>query len=246
MKTIGIIPARYASTRFPGKPLAVIYGKSMIQRVYERAESATKLNRIVVATDDERIFTEVNSFGGNVVMTGPDHISGTDRCYEALSLQIAEFDAVVNIQGDEPFIHPDQINQVVTLLENGNAEISTLAFKILSEEELFNPNTVKVIFTSSGKAIYFSRHPIPFLRNFAQSEWLNNHVFHKHLGIYGYLADSLKKITLLSPSQLEKAESLEQLRWLENGINIAVGTTDIESFGIDTPDDLKKVLKLFA
>jgi 3-deoxy-manno-octulosonate cytidylyltransferase (CMP-KDO synthetase) len=246
MKTIGIIPARYASTRFPGKPLAVIYGKSMIQRVYERAESATKLNRIVVATDDERIFTEVNSFGGNVVMTRPDHISGTDRCYQALSLQIDEFDAVVNIQGDEPFIHPNQINQVITLLENGNAEISTLAFKILSEEELYNPNTVKVIFTSSGKAIYFSRHPIPFLRNFAQSEWLNNHDFHKHLGIYGYLADSLKKITLLSPSQLEKAESLEQLRWLENGINIAVGTTDIESFGIDTPDDLKKVLKLFA
>lgn len=246
MKTIGIIPARFASTRFPGKPLASIHGKSMIQRVYEKAESASKLDCVVVATDDDRIITEVKSFGGNVVMTRHDHMSGTDRCYEALSMQITDFDIVVNIQGDEPFIHPDQINQVITLLENGNAEISTLAFKILNEEELFNPNTVKVIFSDSGKAIYFSRHPIPFLRNFAQSQWFSHHNYYKHLGIYGYLSNTLKKITQISPSPLEKAESLEQLRWLETGINIAVGTTVIESFGIDTPEDLEKVLKLFA
>jgi 3-deoxy-manno-octulosonate cytidylyltransferase (CMP-KDO synthetase) len=246
MKTIGIIPARFASTRFPGKPLASIHGKSMVQRVYEKAESASKLDRVVVATDDDRIVTEVKSFGGNVVMTRPDHMSGTDRCYEALSAQITDFDIVVNIQGDEPFIHPDQINQVVTLLENGNAEISTLAFKILTEVELFNPNTVKVIFADSGRAIYFSRHPIPFLRNFAQSQWFSHHKYYKHLGIYGYLTNTLKRITQIHPSPLEKAESLEQLRWLENGINIAVGITAIESFGIDTPDDLEKVLKLFA
>jgi 3-deoxy-manno-octulosonate cytidylyltransferase (CMP-KDO synthetase) len=245
MKTIGIIPARFASTRFPGKPLAIIHGKSMIQRVYEKAESASKLDRIVVATDDERIVAEVKSFGGNVVMTRTDHVSGTDRCYEALQQQTSDFDAVVNIQGDEPFIQPEQINQVVSLLETGNTQISTLAFKILSEEELFNQNSVKVIFAPSGKAIYFSRHPIPFLRNIVQSEWFNNHSYYKHLGIYGYLYGALKTITQLPPSPLEKAESLEQLRWLENGISITVGITETESYGIDTPADLEKVLKLF-
>ncbi len=246
MKTLGIIPARFASTRFPGKPLALINGKSMIHRVYDQVLKASKLSDLVVATDDERIMHEVLSFHGNVVMTRVDHVSGTDRCFEALLKQHNDFDAVVNIQGDEPFINPEQINQVVSLLENGLAEISTLVYKITKEEELFNPNTVKAVFGESGRAVYFSRHPIPFLRGFESSQWLNNHVFYKHLGIYGYLSNCLEKITKLDPSPLEKAESLEQLRWLENGIHIAVGITEVESFGIDTPADLEKVMKLFT
>ncbi|NOU46752.1 MAG: 3-deoxy-manno-octulosonate cytidylyltransferase [Bacteroidales bacterium] len=246
MKTLGIIPARFASTRYPGKPLAMINGKSMIRRVYEQATKASLLHEVVVATDDTRIQDEVKSFGGHVVLTRTDHVSGTDRCYEALKLQNTDFDAVVNIQGDEPFIQPEQIDQVVSLLENKNAGISTLAFRIQTEEELFNPNTVKVVFTSSGKALYFSRHAIPYLRNIEPAQWLSTHRFYKHLGIYGYLTSSLKAINLLVPSTLEKAESLEQLRWLENGIEIAVGITTTESVGIDTPADLEKVLKLFT
>jgi len=246
MKTIGIIPARFASTRYPGKPLAVIQGKSMIQRVYEQAVQAEKLCKVVVATDDVRIAHEVEAFGGNVCLTRADHISGTDRCFEALGLQAIQYDAVVNIQGDEPCIHPEQINQIVSLLENGNDEISTLVFKIQKEDELFNPNTVKVIFDLTGRAIYFSRHPIPYLRTIAANQWINNHSFYKHLGIYGYRSACLEKITQLSPSNLEKAESLEQLRWIENGITITVGITQYESFGIDTPADLEKVMKLFT
>lgn len=245
MRIIGIIPARYASTRFPGKPLALINGKSMISRVYEQALAASELHEVVVATDDERIAEEVKSFGGKYVMTRTDHISGTDRCFEALCHQQTAFDAVINIQGDEPFIQPGQINQVARLLQDGTTEVSTLAYQISKTEELFSPNHVKVVFGTNGRALYFSRHPIPFVRNSEPDQWLTQQAYYKHLGIYGYLSSSLEKITLMKPSVLEMAESLEQLRWLENGLQISVGITQTESVGIDTPADLEKVLKLF-
>ncbi len=245
MRIIGIIPARYASTRFPGKPLALINGKSMIRRVYEQAKAASELQDVLVATDDERIAAEIKSFGGKFVITRNDHISGTDRCFEALCHQGSHFDAVINIQGDEPFIQPEQINQVARLLQDGVTEVSTLAYQITKNEELFSPNHVKVVFGANGRALYFSRHPIPYVRNCEPDLWLTQQAYYKHLGIYGYLSQSLEKITLMKPSVLEKAESLEQLRWLENGLQITVGITQTESVGIDTPDDLEKVLKLF-
>lgn len=245
MRIIGIIPARYASSRFPGKPLALINGKSMIRRVYEQAMRASELDDVVVATDDERIAAEIESFGGKFVMTRSDHVSGTDRCYEALCQQKTEFDAIINIQGDEPFIQPDQINLVARILHDGRSEISTLAYQITKNDELFSPNHVKVVFDTNGRALYFSRHPIPYVRNSEPELWLTQQAYYKHLGIYGYLSRSLEKITSLKPSLLEKAESLEQLRWLENGLQIKVGITQTESIGIDTPADLEKVLKLF-
>ena len=239
MKVVGIIPARYASTRFPGKPLAVIKGKTMIRRVCEQAWKS-KLDAVVVATDDVRIADEVMSFGGQYVMTDPNHRSGTDRCREALDLLDGQYDAVVNIQGDEPFIDPEQINLLVDLISREDTQLASLAKRIEDEEELFSPNAVKVVMDKDGKALYFSRHPIPFMRNVEKNDWLANGVFYKHIGIYAYKAEALRQVARLQPSELEKSESLEQLRWLENGLSIRMAVVAAENIAIDTPSDLAK------
>lgn len=262
MKVLGIIPARYSSTRFPGKPLIDIKGKSMIQRVYEQAKKAESLAHVVVATDDERIFEHVKSFGGEVMMTSPEHQSGTDRCAEVATMinlgvmtQASEhaksfafdakrerpFDAVVNIQGDEPFIDPKQINKVVEILRGGIFTIATLSKVLDNQEDILNPNIVKVVFAADGRALYFSRSPIPNLRNTPQNEWSKKGEIFKHIGLYGYKLQTLQEIATLAPSRLEQLESLEQLRWLENGYAIGVGQTDLETIGIDTPEDLLKI-----
>ena len=239
MKVIGIIPARYASTRFPGKPLALIKGKTMIRRVYDQALKS-KLDAVVVATDDVRIADEVMGFGGRYVLTDPNHRSGTDRCREALDLLDEQFDAVVNIQGDEPFIDPNQINMMVDLIGRDDTLLASLAKPIHDEDELFSPNSVKVVMDKEGRALYFSRHPIPFMRNEEKTEWMDRGVFFKHIGIYAYKADTLRLIAEMPMSALEKSESLEQLRWLENGLDIRMGITATENVSIDTPSDLQK------
>ncbi len=243
-KTIGIIPARYASTRFPRKALADIAGKPMIQRVYEQVQKAS-LERVFVATDHEEIERIVQNFGGNVLMTSPETTTGTARCQEAIQQINENFDFVINIQGDEPFIHPQQIELVQKTLENGTAPIATLAISIQDMAELMNPNVVKVVLDKMQKALYFSRHPIPFMRDKPKKEWLQHQKYFKHLGIYGFQTAILAEITKLSSSKLEKAESLEQLSWLENGYTIAVTETTHESHGIDTPEDLQQVLRLY-
>lgn len=242
MKILGIIPARFASTRFPGKPLADIGGKSMIRRVYEQVSAASHVNQVIVATDDDRIFSHVQDFGGKVCMTRADHASGTDRCYEALTLQTELFDYVVNIQGDEPFIQPAQVDELCRILD-GAVEIATLVKIIDSEDELFNPNVVKAVVTREGKALYFSRATIPFQRKPEKDQWLEKGKFYKHIGMYAYRCDILEKISRLKISDLEQAESLEQLRWLENGYSIHVSETNHESFGIDAPEDVAIALK---
>ena len=239
MKVVGIIPARYASTRFPGKPLALIKGKPMIQRVYEQALKA-KLDAVVVATDDVRIADAVMDFGGQYVMTDPNHRSGTDRCREALDLLETQFDAVINIQGDEPFIDPRQIEMIRDLISRDDAMLASLAKRIEDEDELFSPNTVKVVMDHKGNALYFSRNPIPFLRNVDRNEWLEKGVFYKHIGIYAYKADTLRQVAAMRPTTLEQAESLEQLRWLENGLQIRMGITKEEIVSIDEPNDIVK------
>ena len=241
MNSIGIIPARYASTRFPGKPLVNIGGKTMIRRVYEQVQQS-RLKEVLVATDDDRILAEVQSFGGKAVMTGSQHQSGTDRCFEAYCTYDVPTDCIINIQGDEPFIQPEQINQVLDCFENPLTQIATLIKTVATTEELFNPNTPKVVIDNQEQAIYFSRHPIPYFRGADQENWLGQQRYYKHIGIYGYRADILEQITRLSPSQLEIAESLEQLRWLENGFKIKTALTTYDNFGIDTPADLEKAL----
>jgi 3-deoxy-manno-octulosonate cytidylyltransferase (CMP-KDO synthetase) len=242
----GIIPARYASTRFPGKPLVQIHGKSMIERVYLQA--AKVLNDVVVATDDTRIEAEVLRFGGNVIMTSSEHQSGTDRCAEALdkfeSANHKKYDVVINIQGDEPFIQPEQLSLLKGCFENSQTHIATLAKPIETLEDLLNPNHVKVVVSPAKRALYFSRSPIPYLRNVKQEQWITSHKFLKHIGIYAYRADVLRQITKLAQSPLEKLESLEQLRWLENGYAITAEVTAYESLSVDTPEDLDKILKL--
>jgi len=242
MNILGIIPARYASTRFPAKPLADLGGKSMIRRVYEQAEKSTSLTKVIVATDHEEIFNHVSGFGGAVCMTSPQHASGTDRCYEVLMKEHGSFDYVINIQGDEPFIAPGQIDLLASMLD-GTAELATLIKKIDSVEQLFNPNLVKVVVNKNNEALYFSRSPIPYFRNLAQVEWVTKHTYYKHIGLYAYKNTALEKITRLEVSALEKAESLEQLRWLENGLSIRVKETQLETIGIDTPEDLKIALQ---
>lgn len=242
MTIAGIIPARYASTRFPGKPLADVSGKSMIRRVYEQVSQAG-LDKVVVATDDERIFTHVREFGGEVVLTSPDHQSGTDRCYEAYCQLNTPFDFIINIQGDEPFIQPLQIQTLASCFTNPQTQIATLIKKITVLEELFNPNTPKVVIDHENQALYFSRHPIPYCRHGEPTEWLQRQNYYKHIGIYGYRADVLAEITRLAPSPLEKAESLEQLRWLEHRYRISTALTELETFGIDTPEDLNKAIQ---
>ena len=239
MKVVGIIPARYASTRFPGKPLAIIKGKTMIRRVCEQAWKS-KLDAVVVATDDVRIADEVMSFGGQYVLTDPNHCSGTDRCCEALDLLENQYDAVVNIQGDEPFIDPEQINLLVDLVSREDTQLASLAKRIEDEEDLFSPNAVKVVMDKDGKALYFSRNPIPFMRNLERVEWLKKGVFYQHIGIYAYKAETLRQVAQMQPSSLEMSESLEQLRWLEYGLSIHMAVTATENVSIDTPEDLAK------
>jgi 3-deoxy-manno-octulosonate cytidylyltransferase (CMP-KDO synthetase) len=244
MKIIGIIPARFASTRFPGKPLIEIEGRSMLQRVYEQAKKSKLLNDVIVATDDNRIEAHVKKFGGKVVMTSSKHKSGTDRCAEAIKRSGNKFDVAINIQGDEPFIKPQQIDLVCACFRSKNVEIATLIKKINGPEELLNANIPKVIINKNKQAIYFSRTAIPFYRNSGDAdEWLKKHIYYKHIGIYGYKTAVLKEITQLKQSSLELAESLEQLRWIENGYKIFTAVTTHESLAIDTPKDLKKIKK---
>ncbi|MFD1186938.1 3-deoxy-manno-octulosonate cytidylyltransferase [Pontibacter rugosus] len=242
MKVIGIIPARYASTRFPGKPLTDINGKSMIQRVYEQAKKSG-LAEVLVATDDARILEHVKAFGGKAVMTDSNHQSGTDRCFEAYQLNDEPYEYIINIQGDEPFIHPEQIELVATCFNSTHTQLATLIKKIETPEELFNVNSPKVVVGTTGEALYFSRQPIPYCRNIPSDIWHKQHTYYKHIGIYGYRADILEQITQLPPSALETAESLEQLRWLENGFRITTAITDHETIGIDTPEDLQRAIE---
>ena len=241
MKFIAIIPARYASTRFPGKPLAVLGGKPVIQRVYEQV--AGVLDDAVVATDDERIRDAVRAFGGRVEMTSPDHRSGTDRCREAYDRLGVEYDVVVNVQGDEPFIQSSQLEAVKRCFDDPATDIATLV-KPFTEVDglaaLENPNSPKVVLDAQSRAIYFSRSVIPYLRGVERAEWLARHTFYKHIGLYAFRTDVLRAVTALPQSALEKAESLEQLRWLENGYKIGVGISEVETIGIDTPEDLEK------
>lgn len=245
MKFIAIIPARYASTRFPGKPLADMGGKPMIQRVYEQVKRA--VHDVWVATDDSRIFETVQSFGGKAVMTSTEHRSGTDRIQEAYSKIGEDFDVVINVQGDEPFIRPEQIESLKECFDSKDVELATLVKPFKKEDGfdvLFNPNSPKVVINKKNEAIYFSRSIVPYIRDSHHTEWLNKHIFYKHIGMYAYRVDVLKEITQLPQSSLEKAESLEQLRWIENGYHIRVGYTDLETIGIDTPEDMERAIKL--
>ncbi len=243
MKTIGIIPARYASTRFPGKPLVDINGKTMIRRVYEQCVKTPELDEVLVATDDQRIHDHVLSFGGRSVMTREEHPSGTDRCAEALQLAGAGFDIAVNIQGDEPFIDPAQISAVIQpFIQQPDTQIATLVRSITAPEDIGNPNMVKVVFDQLNQALYFSRSPIPYDRNRKPGEWPANGQYYHHIGLYAFRQSVLLALTKLPPGRLEKIESLEQLRWLEAGWKIHVSLTDLESRGIDTPEDLERVI----
>ena len=242
MIVVGIIPARYASTRFPGKPLVDIDGKSMIQRVYEQAKKTKSLSEVIIATDDIRIEKHVKSFGGKVIMTKESHTSGTDRCFETIQKYSGTADIIVNIQGDEPFIHPEQIDLLVSCFTE-NVQLATLVKKIDNQQDLFNPNIPKVIVNELDTAQYFSRQTVPYVRDKDEKEWLKHQVFYKHIGIYGYSATALEEITKLKPSALEQAEGLEQLRWIENGYTIKVKVTDIENIAIDIPEDLQKLTK---
>lgn len=241
MKFIGIIPARYASTRFPAKPLAVLGGKPVIQRVYEQVSGI--FDEAYVATDDERIEAAVKAFGGKVVMTSPNHKSGTDRCYEAFTKVGGGYDVVVNIQGDEPFIQPSQLEAVKACFEDPTTQIATLVKPFTTDDgfvALENVNSPKVVVNANMNALYFSRSIIPYQRNADKQDWLAGHTYYKHIGLYAYRAEVLKEITSLPQSSLELTESLEQLRWLENGYTIKVGVTQVETIGIDTPEDLER------
>jgi 3-deoxy-manno-octulosonate cytidylyltransferase (CMP-KDO synthetase) len=239
LRFIVIIPARYASTRFPAKPLALLGGKPVIQRVYEQVSGV--VSDVVVATDDERIYEAVEGFGGRVVMTSSNHKSGTDRCWEAYQKQGEEYDVVINVQGDEPFIAHSQLRAIMDCFNDETTDIATLVKPFTEEdgiEALENPNSPKVVLDKQSRAIYFSRSVIPYLRGVEREEWLKKHTYYKHIGMYAFRADVLRQVTSLEQSPLELAESLEQLRWLENGYKIGVGISDVETVGIDTPEDV--------
>lgn len=246
MKILGVIPARYGSSRFPGKPLANIMGNPMIQRVYEQAKKCILLDELIVATDDDRIASCIRAFGGNVMMTPETLKSGTERCNVVVQNLAggSEFDVVINVQGDEPFIDPQQISQLAGCFLSEQVLIGTLVKRITRKDDLTNPNVVKVVFGKNNQALYFSRHSIPYNRKNEPAEWMNGTNYFKHIGIYGYRTDVLKKITSLPVSALEEAESLEQLRWLENGYPIHIRETDYESIAIDTPADLLKITNI--
>lgn len=241
LKFIAIIPARYASTRFPAKPLALLGGKPIIQRVYERV--AKMFDDACVATDDERIYQCVEGFGGKVVMTGTHHKSGTDRCYEAFCKLGGDYDVVVNVQGDEPFIDATQLDEIKHCFDDASTQIATLVKPFTPEDgwaALNNPNSPKVVVDDHSYAMYFSRSVIPYYRGLEEGKWLENHTYYKHIGLYAYRAEVLKQITAMPQSILEKVESLEQLRWLQAGLKIKVGVTNKETIGIDTPEDLAR------
>lgn len=244
-KIVGIIPARFESSRFPGKPLIDINGVSMIQRIFEQSKKVKQFSNVIIATDDLRIFNHVKEFGGEVVMTSSLHQSGTDRCAEVVNQLVGgNIDIAVNIQGDEPFINPIQIEQLISCFQDEDVKIATLIKKTTILSEITNPNVVKVIIDSLKNAIYFSRQAIPYKRNVNQNKW-NEHVdYYKHIGIYAYTTDTLCNITKLKQSKLELAESLEQLRWLENGYKIKTALTELENIAIDTPEDLEKIKRL--
>ncbi|MBN4049599.1 3-deoxy-manno-octulosonate cytidylyltransferase [Bacteroidales bacterium AH-315-N07] len=244
MSTLGIIPARYASTRLPGKPLVYIKGKTMIQRVYENAVKAKSLNDLIIATDDKRIKDHVHDFGGEVIMTSAKHKSGSDRCCEVIKIMKGSYNNIINIQGDEPFINPKQIDLVTKCFDDKTVQIATLVKEIKDNNEIFDSNIPKVIINSNDEAVYFSRSPIPYYQKIKPEKWSKKHKYFKHIGIYGFRADVLKEITNLQQSPLEIAESLEQLRWIENGYKIKVAYTKHESYSVDTPEDLKRLLKL--
>ncbi|GAB3236820.1 3-deoxy-manno-octulosonate cytidylyltransferase [Hymenobacter seoulensis] len=246
MHAIGIIPARYASTRLPGKPLVDLGGQSMIQRVVAQA-SQSGLSRVVVATDDARILDHVRGFGGEAVLTSPNHPSGTDRVWDAYQQLNTAADCIINIQGDEPFIHAAQIDALVQLFARAEPpQLATLVKPVLTEDELFSPHLPKVVRDAAGYALYFSRHPLPFQRQQAEDQWLQHHRYFRHIGLYAYRPDVLAEITQLPPSALELAESLEQLRWLENGYRILTAETELETIGIDTPEDVARALAYLA
>ncbi len=238
MKFMAIIPARYASTRFPGKPLAVLGGKTVIQRVYEQVSSV--LSEVYVATDDQRIYDCVEGFGGKAVMTREDHKSGTDRIEEAVEKIGTDADVIINVQGDEPFIQPSQVETLMHLFDASETQIGTLGKLFESMEAVENPNSPKIVTDNRGFALYFSRSVIPYIRGIERNDWFGQYPFLKHLGIYAYRREVLAEVTRLPQSSLEKAESLEQLRWLQNGYRIRVGLTDVETIGIDTPEDLQR------
>ncbi|MEN9370511.1 MAG: hypothetical protein RI952_1376 [Bacteroidota bacterium] len=245
MKIAAIIPARYASTRFPGKPLADIAGKTMIQRVYEQCKQINELAYVIVATDDERIYQNVIQFGGQACMTSSQHLTGTDRIWEVVEKLNLAVDVIINVQGDEPFIQPSQIQNIIDCFQDPNAAIATLVKPIQQNEVLFNVNAPKVVLDDAHFALYFSRQAIPFLRNEPTENWLNKHTYYQHIGIYGFRKDVLQKLVKLAPSKLEQAESLEQLRWLAAGYKIKTATTHETTIAIDTPEDLEIAIKLY-
>ncbi len=241
MRVVAIIPARYASTRFPAKPLAMLGGVSVIERVYRKVSSVVA--DTFVATDDERIMSAVEAFGGRAIMTSESHKSGTDRCYEAYTKSGVEADIILNVQGDEPFIASEQIHSIIECFERPTTDIATLVKPFEASdsiESLENPNSPKVVIDSENRALYFSRSVVPYLRGVERKEWLRSHTFYKHIGMYAFRADVLREVTSLPQSELEVAESLEQLRWLESGYHIGVGVSSIETIGIDTPQDLER------
>lgn len=240
---IAIIPARYNSTRFPGKALADIKGKAMIQRVYERCVKSESIDRVIIATDDERIMDAAKGFGAECIMTSESCESGTERVFEVVEKLGLTDEIIVNVQGDEPFIHPDQLKQIVSLFEDKNTHIATLKRRIEDREDLVNSNVVKVVSDHFGRAIYFSRSPIPFSREHNLTEMeLDNHMYYKHIGLYAFSSDIIPELKKCRVSSLEKAESLEQLRWIENGYAITIGESSYNSHGIDSPEDIERVL----
>jgi len=243
MKILGIIPSRYESSRFPGKPLIDIAGKSMIQRVYEQSLKSNMINELVVATDDERIFKHVKSFGGNVMMTSTEHTSGTDRCGEVIK-EYTGFDIVINIQGDEPLIRPEQLDELLMSFKNSDIKLATLVKEMTNIDDVLNPNRIKVVLDKENNGVYFSRSPIPYIANTEAKDWMSKAKFWKHIGIYAWRSDVLEKLIKLPKTDLEKQESLEQLRWVYNGYKIATVQTNIETPNIDVPEDLEKVLSL--
>lgn len=246
MNLLAVIPARYASTRFPGKPLALLAGKPVVQWVWERVSAYVGEDHTVVATDDCRIMEAVQAFGGRAAMTLATHRSGTDRCGEVLAAcesQDRRYDVVINVQGDEPFVRAGQLSALVDCFADADTQIATLKTEIHSYDELVSPNNVKVICTPEGKAVYFSRQPLPYLRGVAPEQWLDHQRYYKHVGIYAFRSATLHEVTRLAPSALECSESLEQLRWLEHGYTIRVSETDAANIGIDTPADLEEAAK---
>lgn len=245
MSIIGIIPARYASTRFPGKPLAMINGKTMLQRVVEQTQKADLLEEVIVATDDGRILAHCQELNVKAMLTKAEHESGTDRCFEAYQLSGSKADFIINIQGDEPFIHPEQINSLARECK-GEAQLLTQMIKCDSHDVLFDMGEVKIVLNELNEALYFSRSVIPFIKNEKPENWHLKHTYYRHVGMYAYRADVLENISHIGVSSLEKAESLEQLRWLQHGFKIKCVETPYDSHCVDSPEDIEKVLKLMS